>query len=125
MTVAIGLLIELIAGIFYGIMSLAGRVHYGLIGNMFKVSISSIILLPIECGVVGFALGALVAFLYNMIAKWTGGIEIDLDFDSKNEKANGEKSNGRDEKQNSGESNNGNESSGNDQGSSEYGFEEM
>lgn len=38
-----------------------------------------IIIFPIIYGVVGFISGAVIAFLYNLIAKWVGGIEIELE----------------------------------------------
>ncbi len=33
---------------------------------------------PVFYGVLGFIFGALGAFLYNLIAKWLGGIEVQL-----------------------------------------------
>ena len=37
-----------------------------------------IILFPIAYGVLGFVMGAVGAALYNLIAKWIGGIEIEI-----------------------------------------------
>ena len=36
------------------------------------------IFLPILYGVLGFLAGALTAWIYNLIAGWVGGIELDL-----------------------------------------------
>jgi hypothetical protein len=36
------------------------------------------ILMPVFYGVFGFAAGAMGALLYNLLAKWIGGIQIDL-----------------------------------------------
>lgn len=36
------------------------------------------LLAPVFYGVLGFIFGALGAFLYNLIAKWLGGIEVQL-----------------------------------------------
>lgn len=36
------------------------------------------ILLPIINGVMGFISGLIVGFIYNLVAGWTGGIEIEL-----------------------------------------------
>ena len=38
-----------------------------------------IILLPIFYGVLGLIFGAVGAFLYNLVAKWVGGVEIQFD----------------------------------------------
>lgn len=36
------------------------------------------ILMPIFYGVMGFISGVLAAFIYNFVAGWTGGIEVEL-----------------------------------------------
>jgi hypothetical protein len=36
-------------------------------------------LFPIFYGVLGFVFGALGAFVYNLIAKWLGGIEVEVE----------------------------------------------
>lgn len=45
-------------GIFFGFLALIG--------------------IPIVYGISGFAGGAIMAFLYNMVAGWTGGLELDF-----------------------------------------------
>ncbi len=42
-------------------------------------SMSSLIFLPIVYAVLGFIGGIITAFLYNLVARWTGGIEVTLD----------------------------------------------
>jgi hypothetical protein len=37
-----------------------------------------IVLLPVMYGLIGFLAGAIGAFIYNLAARWTGGIEISL-----------------------------------------------
>ncbi|MBC5829419.1 MAG: DUF3566 domain-containing protein [Candidatus Eremiobacteraeota bacterium] len=40
---------------------------------------SSLIFLPIVYAVLGFIGGMITAFLYNLVARWTGGVEVTLD----------------------------------------------
>jgi hypothetical protein len=47
----------------------------GPLGVLF--GLGSIIILPIFYGVIGFIGGIITAFLYNLIAGWVGGIEIE------------------------------------------------
>ena len=44
--------------------------------GMFVVGI---VCVPIIYGMIGFVIGALGALIYNLIAKWLGGIEIELE----------------------------------------------
>lgn len=46
-------------------------------GAMFGVIFG--VLAPIFYGVLGFVFGALSAFLYNVMAKWIGGIEVQVE----------------------------------------------
>ena len=48
----------------------------GMISMMFGAG--AIVILPIFYGVLGFVGGAIVAFAYNLIAGWTGGIELEV-----------------------------------------------
>jgi len=42
------------------------------------MGVAAIIVLPIFCGVFSFVMGAIYAALYNLAAKWMGGLEIDI-----------------------------------------------
>jgi hypothetical protein len=69
-------LIGLIAGIIIAIVSMAA-------GSMASAGMPnfgwlSVIIFPIIYGVCGFIGGIIVGFLYNLIAGWTGGIEMTL-----------------------------------------------
>jgi hypothetical protein len=48
----------------------------GFVGMLFGAG--AIVILPIFYGVLGFVGGAIIAFVYNFIAGWTGGIEIEV-----------------------------------------------
>jgi hypothetical protein len=69
--------IGLILGAFMTLFSLVGAAmaQSGL-GILFGVG--AIILLPIFYGLAGFIGGALVAFVYNFVAEFVGGIELEL-----------------------------------------------
>jgi len=41
--------------------------------------IAGIVFVPIIYGVIGFIIGVIGALLYNLVAKWVGGIEIELE----------------------------------------------
>ena len=45
-------------------------------GAMFGVGMA--VMAPIFYGVMGFIMGALGAFIYNLISQWVGGIEVEL-----------------------------------------------
>lgn len=81
-----------VGGVFYGILglifipifvllALVGAVaektqdaRAALVGAIFVA-----IFMPVLYAVIGFAFGALAAFLYNAIAGWFGGLELELD----------------------------------------------
>jgi hypothetical protein len=74
----------LLIGIFFSLISLvAGSLaaaagdDSGLFGALFGVG--AIILLPIFYGAIGFVGGAIGAWLYNVVAGWVGGIEVEFD----------------------------------------------
>lgn len=73
-------LMGLISGIFIALFSLVGFFtssnNIGVLGPLFGVG--AIIFLPLFYGVMGFILGIISAFLYNVIANWVGGIDIYL-----------------------------------------------
>jgi hypothetical protein len=38
----------------------------------------NILLLPVLCGVLGFIYTAIFCWIYNLVAQWIGGIEVEL-----------------------------------------------
>lgn len=69
--------VGLIFGIYYAtIMASSGELA-GLSGGLRFLII--IIISPIIYAIVGFIAGAVGAFLYNLVARWLGGIEIDFE----------------------------------------------
>tara|TARA_Y100000310_G_C20658260_1_gene803204 strand:- start:1269 stop:1580 length:312 start_codon:yes stop_codon:yes gene_type:complete len=77
-----GVIYGLISGIlFLIILSRANQIP-GLteqLGFIAQLGNSSIIVLPILNGIIYFLVGIIAAFLYNLIAKKIGGIELELD----------------------------------------------
>jgi len=72
--------IGLIIGIFVGLF--AGMFSAFLPGNSPRFGMGlgmvMIILYPLMLGFFGFIGGALGAFIYNLVAKWVGGIKMEL-----------------------------------------------
>ena len=68
----------LIAGIFMQLGASFGALA-DLSGIGAGFGFLAIIILPILYAIFGFIEGAVVAFLYNLIAKWIGGIEMDFE----------------------------------------------
>jgi hypothetical protein len=60
-----------------GLASLATQQTNGAIGGAVIIVLG--ILAPVLYGVMGFVIGAISAFIYNLIAKRLGGIEIQLE----------------------------------------------
>ena len=81
-------ILGLIIGIFNAISLLIFRKISPTLGNVEGVAelsqvglgagFSAVIILPILFAIVGFICGVIGAALYNLIAKWTGGIEMDF-----------------------------------------------
>ncbi len=67
----------LIIGIIYAVVGTAASVS-GEAGVLAALGIGSIIVMPIVYGIIGFISGAIGAWLYNLVANWIGGIELDL-----------------------------------------------
>ena len=80
-----------VMGILYGCMGLIFApifLLFGLIGSLAgqdKTPLAGIfsvvfaILMPVLYGVMGFIMGAIGALLYNLVAKWVGGFELELE----------------------------------------------
>ncbi len=73
-----GVILGLIFGLFVGILgSSFSYMMYG--GNSGGFGFFAIIVLPIMYGIFGFIAGAIGALLYNLIAGWIGGLDIELE----------------------------------------------
>jgi hypothetical protein len=70
-----------IFGVFASMISFLGiafgEPEMGLFGALFGMG--AIILLPIFYGAIGWIGGIVTAFLYNLITKWIGGLEIEVE----------------------------------------------
>lgn len=72
-----GAIISLIA-----FLGLASGMDSGFIGSI--MGVGAIIFIPLFYGLAGFIVGCIMAWLYNIAAGWTGGIELEFeDSDSK------------------------------------------
>jgi len=60
------------------LISLAGVVGAAQTGTALPAVFSGVFLifLPVIYGVLGFIVGVIMAFIYNLVAKWTGGVEF-------------------------------------------------
>ena len=75
--------IGLIAGAIIGFFAVAGAAlgHGNNYGNPFLGSLfgmGAIVFLPVMYGVLGALAGLLFSALYNLIARWVGGIQVTL-----------------------------------------------
>jgi hypothetical protein len=75
----------IVFGIFYGLMALifvpfflfAAAMRHGTASQV-AVGGAFLVFLPILYGALGFVGGVIAAALYNLIAKWTGGLEFEV-----------------------------------------------
>ena len=77
----LGALMGLIIGAIFSLVSLVGSMAGMASGENeaafgFLFGIGAIIIVPIIYGIFGFLGGMLIAFLYNLVAKFAGGIEF-------------------------------------------------
>jgi hypothetical protein len=72
----LGLIFVPIFLLFLSFGTLVGRGDSTFAGIFFY---AMAVLMPISYGVMGFIVGAIAALLYNIAARWVGGIELDLD----------------------------------------------
>ena len=63
---------------FFALFGLASGFDSNIIGAM--MGVGAIIIFPLLYGFFGFFIGCLTAWIYNLAAGWTGG--IDMNFDS-------------------------------------------
>ncbi len=79
MYAVVGLVIGVIVAIMAFLGMLVSPVSPGGGAMIFPIfGVLSIILFPIIYGILGFIGGAICAFLYNLVAGWIGGIEVEL-----------------------------------------------
>jgi hypothetical protein len=57
--------------------SMAGQQRATPFAGVFGVAFA--VMMPILYGAMGFIFGALFAFIYNLLAKWVGGIELEVE----------------------------------------------
>ena|SRR5688500_5657122 len=78
-----------VLGALYFLLGIVFAAIFGLFGSMMPAAamgdgagmfgMGFIIAMPFLYGVMGVVFGALVAWLYNLVATWTGGLEMELD----------------------------------------------
>jgi membrane protease YdiL (CAAX protease family) len=77
----IGIVLALVMMPFFALMSTLGS-HYGRGTDVPAIGMAgvlvSLIVFPILYGVLGFVAGIIGGLVYNLVAGWTGGIEVTL-----------------------------------------------
>jgi len=72
-----------ISGLFYSLLSLFIIVPLLLINAALSpvgaLGLTMIIFLPVIYGFVGFVMGLIMSALYNLISKWIGGLEVEVE----------------------------------------------
>lgn len=71
----------LIAGILYAFGGALYELFTGSLNTGTVLAFGALIGMPIIFGAAGFVAGAVAAVLYNIAAKWFGGIELDFELD--------------------------------------------
>ena len=71
--------VGLIIGIFSTVLEAMLGMFLGFPGFGMGLGFLSIVILPVIYAIFGFVSGAIGAFLYNLIAKWVGGIELEFE----------------------------------------------
>lgn len=72
-------MIGLIAGVIITLISVTASGVFDQSGFGILFGVGSIIFLPIIYGIMGFMAGLITAFVFNLAAKFTGGIEMEFD----------------------------------------------
>lgn len=79
----VGIIYAIIGLIFGAIITIAALLvgstlsSLGFEGDMFGTG--AIIILPIVYGILGFILGILIAMVYNLVARYIGALELDME----------------------------------------------
>jgi hypothetical protein len=72
-----GVVVGVVMGIFYGVIAAMVGIHRGFaIGAI--AGIALVFIMPILGAVCGFISGVVHAFLYNVFAKWVGGVNLEF-----------------------------------------------
>jgi len=74
-----GLLVGLPIACFMSMMGSAIEQYGGSGGGMGGVGLAAIIIYPIMGAIGGFIGGIITAFVYNLVAGWVGGVEMEFD----------------------------------------------
>ena len=79
-------LLGLIAGFFISagalfMSAIASRMSHSPEGGLFAAlfGVGAIIFMPIFYGILGFIMGLITAWLYNLVAGWVGGVEVEFE----------------------------------------------
>ncbi|MGQ7868388.1 hypothetical protein [Sunxiuqinia sp. sy24] len=75
----VALMYVLVIAIFMIPLGLIGSVAGGLFGNAFPFSGAMLIFLPFVYGILIFLMTALGCAIYNLVARWVGGIEVEVE----------------------------------------------
>ena len=71
----------LLFGILFALISMAGGANIpGAQAGVFRLffGVGAIVFLPIFYGIIGGISGAIGAAIYNLVAGWVGGLEVDI-----------------------------------------------
>ena len=76
-----------VMGVLYLVLGVIFAVIFGLVTSMAPAGemagtgfgVGFLVVMPLLYGAFGFVFGALIAWLYNLVAGWTGGLELDLE----------------------------------------------
>lgn len=84
----VGLVIYAIVGLIIGICMALFSMVAGSLGSLagsgtprtfgFGLGIGAVIVVPIAYGIVGGIVAAIAAVIYNLVASWVGGLEVDI-----------------------------------------------
>jgi len=86
--IGIGQMAKLLGALYFA-LGILFAVIFGLAGSMMPTSelgggatmfgTAFVIAIPFIYGVLGVVFGALIAWLYNIVASWTGGLELEFE----------------------------------------------
>ena len=70
-------IIGLFTGIYYAVLGISFGVRQGFSGAW--LALFNIIITPVYFAIIGFVIGVICALLYNIVAKWVGGIKLEFE----------------------------------------------